>query len=186
MLTRSNAARRAYERDIDRPISQYESEQNRDARDYTSGEIMQSTQHFYPDAEINKDDVLVVECPKCRGTRGGRRAAYPTLRFDPDKGAYGVMYCGADVDNKGKKCTYGARKMSYHLLAERLNIRPGEAMRMYEDYIRELRGVQTDPPLEDSQARATSVGEMPSTPESLEERNARATEEEFQKRREQI
>jgi hypothetical protein len=186
LQTRSNAARRAYEREIDRPISQYDSEQNQDAREYTSGEITRSIQHFHPNAKINADGVLVVECPKCRGTKGGRRAAYPTLRFDPDKGAYGVMYCGADVDNKGKKCTYGASKMSYHLLAERNGIRPAEAMRMYEDYIRELRGVQTDPPLEDLQARATSVGEMPSTPESLEERNARATEEFQRKWREQI
>jgi hypothetical protein len=95
------------------------------------------------------------------------------------------MYCGADVDNKGTKCTYGARKMSYHLLAEQRNIYPREAMRMYENYIRELRGGQTDPPLGDLQARATSVGEMPLT-EALEERNARAAEEFRKKWREQI
>lgn len=186
LLTRSNSASRAFWRELDRPISQYESEQNRDAREYTSGEITRTNQHFYSDAQINADGVLVVECPKCRGTKGWRRAAYPTLRFDPDKGAYGVMYCGADVDNKKNKCTYGARKMSYHLLAERKGIRPAEAMRMYDNFIRELRSEQNDPPLEDLQARVTSMSEMPLTPESLEERNARATEEFQKKWQEQI
>jgi hypothetical protein len=184
--TRANAARRAYEREIDRPTSQYESEQNRDARDCTSGEIMQCNRHFYPDAEINEDGVLVVGCPECRGTRGGRRTAHPTLRFNPDKGAYGVMYCGADVDNKKNKCTYGARKMSYHLLAERKRVRPADAKRMYDEFIRELRSGQSDPPIEDFQPRVTSTSELPLTPESLGERNARATEELQQKWREQI
>jgi hypothetical protein len=186
LLARSNAARRAYERELDRPISQYESEHNQDGREYTSGEITRSIQHFYPDAEINADGVLVVTCPRCRGTKGGRRASYPTLRFEPDKGAYGVMYCGADVDNRGKKCTYGKSKMSYHLLAERHSIGAAEAKRMYDDFIRELRSEQNDLPLEDLQAGVTSMSEMPSTPESLEERNARATEEFQKKWREQI
>lgn len=184
--TRSNAARRAYEREIDRPISQYESEQNPDARKYTSSEITLANRHFYSDAQTNEDGVLVVQCPECRGTKGGRRAAHPTLRLDPEKGAFGVMYCGADVDNRGKKCTYGARKMSYHLLAEQRNISAGEAMRMYEDFIRELRSEANEPPLEDLQALVTSTSGMSLTPESLEERNARATEEFQKKWREQI
>ena len=140
--TRTNAARRALFREVDRPIS----EPNGEYRDYTSSEITRSTQYFYPDAELNADGVLVVECPKCRGTRGGHRAAYPTLRFNPDKGRFGVMYCGADMNNRGTKCDYGLRKMSYHLLAERRRIRPGEAMQLFESYIRELRGQQNNAP----------------------------------------
>ena len=104
--TRTNAARRALFREVDRPIS----EPNGEYRDYTSSEITRSTQYFYPDAELNADGVLVVECPKCRGTRGGHRAAYPTLRFNPDKGRFGVMYCGADMNNRGTKCDYGLRR----------------------------------------------------------------------------
>ena len=140
--TRTNAASRALWREVDRPISEY----NGDDRDYTSGEITRSNQYFYPDAELNADGVLVVECPNCRGTRGGHRAAYPTLRFNPDKGRFGVMYCGADVNNRGTKCDYGVGKMSYHLLAERRRIRPGEAMQLFESYIRELRGQQSNAP----------------------------------------
>jgi ABC-type Fe3+ transport system substrate-binding protein len=57
---------------------------------------------------------------------------------------------------------------------------------MYDNFIRELRSEQNDPPLEDLQARVTSMSEIPLTPESLEERNARATEEFQKKWREQI
>jgi hypothetical protein len=70
LLTRSDSASRAFWRELDRPISQYENEQSRDASEYTSGEIMQSNQHFYADAHPDKDGVLVVECPECRGSRG--------------------------------------------------------------------------------------------------------------------
>ena len=46
------------------PQYEHNSEHNQDGREYTSGEITRSIQHFYPDAESDADCVLVVELSK--------------------------------------------------------------------------------------------------------------------------
>jgi hypothetical protein len=154
---RSNAAGRAFMRELDRPVDEYG---NSSDRKYTSEEIIKCIRKFYPDAEQNREGVLVVECPKCHGWGGGFRAAPPpTLRFDPDKGAFGVMYCGADLGNRGN-CDYGTRKMTYHLLAERRNIEAGQAMKIFQSYIRELRGEDRNLPPEDLQNGADATVEQ--------------------------
>ena len=153
---RSNAAGRAFVRELDRPVDDYA---NGSDRKYTSEEIIKCIQNFYPDAEQNRDGTLVVECPKCHGWKGGFRAAPPpTLRFEPDKGPFGVMYCGTDLGNRGN-CDYGTRKMTYHLLAERRNIEAGEAMKLFQSYISELRGEDRNVPLEQQQNGANPTVE---------------------------
>lgn len=147
--TRSNAAERAYYREIDRPISAYD-EQNRDSKN-TPDEIRRTILYFFPDAIANDDGELVVNCPKCHGTKRGHRAAIETLRINPDKGDYGVMYCGAYLI-RSNKCNYGRRKMPYHLLAERRGIRPGEAQKLFDTYIDELRK-RNDPATEEFHRR---------------------------------
>jgi len=131
---RSEAATRAYDRDIDRPIDDPETGGE---RKYTRAELIEAIRHFYSDAS-DKDGEMLVECPKCRGTKGGYRVASPSLRINVDKGDYGVMYCG-DKANRARTCQYGRGKMSYHLLADRRGIPAGAAMHMYDDYINELK-----------------------------------------------
>ena len=65
------------------------------------------------------------------------------------------MYCGAELGKSGKNCDYGTGKMTYHLLVERKNINAGEAMKMFQRYIAELRDEQSNVPLEDSQNGAS-------------------------------
>jgi hypothetical protein len=182
--TKSNAAERAYYREIDRPISAYD-EQNRDSKKYTADEIRRTILYFFPDAIANDDGELVVDCPECHGTRRGHKAAIETLRIKPDKGDYGVMYCGAYL-NRSNKCNYGRQKMPYHLLAARLRIRPGEAQKMFDAYIDELRSGNNGQRSADDGERIAASEKMSLALEELRKRNDPATEDFYRKNRELI
>ena len=151
--TRPESVASAYERDLDRPIGEYGAD---DTRKYTSEELRKAVKHFYPGALTDANDELVVDCPECKGTRYGTRVPSPTLRINVDKGAYGVMYCGDDL-NDTRTCEYGSGKMSYHLLAHRTPVRPAVAKKMYDDYIeRVLRGNIDTPSTTGSNQRPTT------------------------------